>query len=446
MDDEERAALKASLAGQGQVEKVVLLDGMILDGRNRDAMLRELGVEPETTTFAETGFAGTPAEYVRAKLQHRHLTPSQKACVAVANLPQLEEEARARIAAGVAAEGGAWRKSAQAAADAFGVSVRYVEQAKRLQAEDPTRFRWAFDGRSPERPRRPYKLSQAISESRRAAKAAESRAAVAGLPPLDADAAWVTEGDAFQAMMKLSDGVADLIFTDPPYNIGVDYGSPRGADDDRKPDKDFLDYHRDVLKLAFRVLRDGGSLYLMMSTRYAAEFKALIVAAGFEVRRMIAWHEPFAQHQEVNYADDFRVIWYAVKPGAAPAWNPDDIRISSARQTIYGDARADPDGRVPGAVWTFPRVAGTFGDREFEGNANQLPVALVARAILASSEPGDLVCDPFSGGATTGVAALLNGRRYMGIERVAATAERSRDRLRQALHNAQQARHQEQDQ
>ena len=430
MSGAEIEALVASIAEQGQIEPVVIYEDKILDGRHRYGVCLSLGIDPLGVEFGDMGLDLGPAEFVAAKAQHRHLNVSQKAMAAARLLPSLQAEAAARARRGLAADGPAGRAS-KFAGSLFGVGQRYVEAAKQIIAADPAESDAVFEGRS--------SLSQARSRLARRARAARQAAALADLPPLDEAAGRVIVGDAVRSLASEVDyDSVDLVFTDPPYNIGVDYGFGGGPADDRLDDHDFLYGLRDAFAECYRVLRPGGSIFVVMSSRYGADLKSCLGDHLFDIRAMIVWEEAFAQHQEGNFADDFRVVWYGVKPGAPFTWEPDRVRVPSARQAEYGDARADPDGRVPGRVWRFPRVAGTFGDRVPGGNANQLPPALVERCLLVASHPGDLVLDPFSGGATTGAVALRHGRRYLGVERVPATAERSRDRLRQALHDARQ--------
>ena len=94
-----------------------------------------------------------------------------------------------------------------------------------------------------------------------------------------------------------------------------------------------------------------------------------------------------------------------------------------------GDTRAVADGKVPGNVWTeFPRIVGNSAER-IAGFPTQLPEALLERIIQMASNPGDLVLDPFNGSGTSGVAAIKNSRRYIGIEIWPPYADAARDRL-----------------
>jgi site-specific DNA-methyltransferase (adenine-specific) len=102
--------------------------------------------------------------------------------------------------------------------------------------------------------------------------------------------------------------------------------------------------------------------------------------------------------------------------------------VPSARLAVYNDRRANPRGRVPSNVWRISRVCGTYNER-LPGFPTHLPLELLRRVVRTASDPGDLVVDPFSGSATTGVACVESGRRYLGIELREPFAEASRRRL-----------------
>jgi site-specific DNA-methyltransferase (adenine-specific) len=156
---------------------------------------------------------------------------------------------------------------------------------------------------------------------------------------------------------------------------------------------------------------------------------------GLHYRETIHWVETFGVHCETKFGQDHRPLFRFTRHPRRQVFHP--ARVPSARQTVYHDKRANPAGRAPSNVWTISRVCGTFYER-LDGFPTQLPLDLLRRVIETASDPGDLVLDPFSGSATTGVAAVELGRRYVGIELSPAFAERSRERLRGVLLQAAQ--------
>jgi site-specific DNA-methyltransferase (adenine-specific) len=132
-------------------------------------------------------------------------------------------------------------------------------------------------------------------------------------------------------------------------------------------------------------------------------------------------------------------------------FNADSIRVASARQTTYADARANPKGKVPddtwylrpqetpeeffapdSDTWNVSRVCGTFKERE-GWHGCQMPIAVLDRIVKASSNPGDVVLDPFNGSGTTAVSAALLDRQYVGIDQSKEYVEFARKRLQHAL-------------
>jgi site-specific DNA-methyltransferase (adenine-specific) len=135
-----------------------------------------------------------------------------------------------------------------------------------------------------------------------------------------------------------------------------------------------------------------------------------------------------------------------VKNPKAFTFNLDAIRVPSARELVYGDKRAAAAGRLPDDTWIlrpqdlpagfnadedtwyFPRVCGTFKERS-GWHGCQMPEQLLGRIIRASSNPGDLVLDPFGGSGTTLAVAKKLGRSFLGFELSPAYAARIRERL-----------------
>lgn len=192
------------------------------------------------------------------------------------------------------------------------------------------------------------------------------------------------------------EGCATLIVADPLYNIG--YGYAEGTPGDRRTADEYLAWCREWVELSCRALRPGGWLYVVIGPQYAPELGVLVRRAGLD-RRQVVWREGFGSYFRSRWGYEHRMLFAGLKPGDTPSWHPDAVLVPSRRQEI-GDRRADPRGRVPGDVWDFSRVCGTFRER-VEGVPTQLPEALVERVVRAHTLPGELVLDPFCGSGTT---------------------------------------------
>jgi site-specific DNA-methyltransferase (adenine-specific) len=209
-------------------------------------------------------------------------------------------------------------------------------------------------------------------------------------------------------------GPTRLIFTDPPYNIGIDYGD--GEESDRLPDHQYMAWVSDWVRLCCDCLTDDGSLWVMIGDEYAADYHATLKFHGLTIRSWIKWYETFGVNCSSTFNRTSRHIFYAVKNPKSFVFNPEPVTRPSDRQTKYGDSRAAAGGKLWDDVWQIPRLTGTCAER-IPDFPTQLPLALVEPIVLCASMPGDLVVDPFNGSGTTGVAALGNGRKYVGIEK-----------------------------
>ena len=431
MSDAEFASLKADIATSKQKDAIVLLDGMILDGRNREQACFELKRKVKIRRF-DSKTDGTPLQYVYSKAMHRHLNETQKACAAVNFLPHFEADAKARMKHDGSNKSAVELvpqapisngKSRDFAGSLFGVSGRYVGEAKRLHEESPKLFQRCFEGQMPLTvARREMVRDQKARDLNRKHHAASNGGSddVSGLWRIDV-------GDCVELMPKMKPASARLMFTDPPYNEGFDYG--RGAKADSLSDQDYLNWCAEWLHECVKLLTDDGSIFVMISSRYSGDIGVEMQSFGLHRRNTIVWHETFGNYTSGNFTSCWRAIHYYTKHPSKFVWHGDQILIPSDRQTKYADKRAAAGGKVPGNVWSeFPRLVDNAKER-MPGFPTQIPLALAERIVLAASEPGDLVVDPFNGSGTTGAAAIKHHRRYVGIEEVKKNAEFARMRL-----------------
>jgi site-specific DNA-methyltransferase (adenine-specific) len=205
--------------------------------------------------------------------------------------------------------------------------------------------------------------------------------------------------------------LSDLIVTDPPYNIGVDYGSGKKAD--RR--KDYVEWCREWIRLAAHALKPDGAMWIISGQEYGAHIDIAMQDAGLTMRSRITWHETFGVQCSNKFARTSRPIFHAVKNPKRFTFNREAVTVPSARQTKYNDRRAAPGGKIMGDVWTISRVCGTFRER-VKGVPTQLPEELVRRIIGVSSNPGESVLDPFAGSGTIPAVAERMGRIGFGIE------------------------------
>lgn len=228
----------------------------------------------------------------------------------------------------------------------------------------------------------------------------------------------IYHGSCLDVLPTIADGTVDLIFADPPYNIGKSFGQFR----DRWPsDQAYAEWCYSWLTLCLRKLKDTGSLYVMTSTQ-AMPYLDVWLRNKCTVQSRIVWHYDSSGVQARRYYGSmYEPILFCIKDPTEYTFNAEDIeveaRTGAVRKLIdYRKSTPEPykTTKVPGNVWYFPRVR--YRMPEYEDHPSQKPEALLERIIKASSRPGDLVLDPFAGTFTTCAVAQRLTRRTIGIE------------------------------
>ena len=218
--------------------------------------------------------------------------------------------------------------------------------------------------------------------------------------------------DCIELLNKVKEPFADLIFADPPFNIGYQYDKYK---DTLKSEK-YIAWTHDWMSACLNVLKPAGSFYIAIGDDYAANIKVIADQLGLTMRNWIIWHYTFGQQTKAKFARAHTHIFYFVKDKDNFVFNDYAVRVPSDRQLTYNDKRANPKGKMPDDVWNeYSRVCGTFNER-LKWHPCQMPENLLARIIAVSSNPNDLILDPFIGSATTAAVAKKLSRNYCGID------------------------------
>ncbi|MEN6307561.1 MAG: DNA methyltransferase [Anaerohalosphaeraceae bacterium] len=219
-------------------------------------------------------------------------------------------------------------------------------------------------------------------------------------------------GDCIELLDKIDQPFVDMVFADPPFNVGFRYDKYH----DKLEKNNYLAWTRDWMTACLRVLKPHGSFYIAIADDYAAHIRIIGEELGLSVRNWIIWHYTFGQQTTQKFAKSHTHILYFVRDVKNFVFNDLAVRIPSDRQLYYNDARAISIGKIAGDTWDcYSRVCGSFKERQ-GWHPCQMPELLLARAVAVSSNPGDMVLDPFSGSGTTAAAALQLGRNYCGFD------------------------------
>jgi adenine-specific DNA-methyltransferase len=228
----------------------------------------------------------------------------------------------------------------------------------------------------------------------------------------------IFHGNCIEALSGLPAGSVDLVFADPPYNIGKRFS---GFDDVWPSDAKYAEWCHEWLTLCIRVLRPTGSLYVMTSTQ-AMPYLDLWLRDRLTILSRIVWHYDSSGVQAKKYYGSlYEPILFCVKDAKNYTFNVSDIEVEARTGAIRKliDYRKDVPTpykatKLPGNAWYIPRVR--YRMPEYEEHPSQKPEALMERIVRASSNPGDIVLDPFGGTFTTSAVAQRLGRRSISVE------------------------------
>jgi len=225
-------------------------------------------------------------------------------------------------------------------------------------------------------------------------------------------------GDAFSVLPKLPRGTVDLLFADPPYNLNKSFGSEKFREKERS---EYATWLGSWLKLCLPLLKNTASIYICGDWRSAAAIQT-VGSDLFTLRNRITWEREKGRGARQNWKNAAEDIWFftvsddytfnldAVKQrrrvmapyrenGRAKDWNEEGKYRDTHPSNIWTDIS------VP--FWSMP---------ENTDHPTQKPEKLLAKILLASTDPGDVVLDPFAGSGTTAVVSKKLGRRCIAIE------------------------------
>ena len=230
----------------------------------------------------------------------------------------------------------------------------------------------------------------------------------------------IVAGDSIEVLRSLPDNFADLVFADPPYNLqlGGDLTRPDnsrvdGVDDEWDRFGSFEDYDKFTLawlKEARRILKPDGAIWVIGSYHNIFRVGAALQDLGYWLLNDIIWVKtnPMPNFRGTRFTNAHEtLIWASKSKESRPTFN------YSALKTANDDLQMRSDWLMPICTGN-ERLKGASGSKV---HPTQKPEALLYRVMLATTNPGDIVVDPFFGSGTTGAVAKMLGRRFIGIDR-----------------------------
>ncbi len=249
----------------------------------------------------------------------------------------------------------------------------------------------------------------------------------------------LVHGDRLELLRQIPDGAARLVVTSPPYNVGKAY-------EEHIDLPTYLEGQKQTLRECVRVLANNGSLCWQVGNHLvsAGEICPLDILLypickelGLKLRNRIVWHFEHGLHCSKRFSGRYETILWFTKSNQY-VLHLDPVRVPQKypgkkyfKGPKVGQYSSHPLGKNPGDVWILPNVKHNHPEKTI--HPCQFPVELVARLILALTDPGDLVVDPYIGVGTTACAAVMYGRRAAGADTVQEYILLARERVRLAL-------------
>ncbi|MCC3408312.1 MAG: site-specific DNA-methyltransferase [Microcoleus sp. PH2017_10_PVI_O_A] len=242
-----------------------------------------------------------------------------------------------------------------------------------------------------------------------------------GKPYFQASNCLIYQMDCLEAMSKLPDECVNLTVTSPPYNIGKEYEKTLPLDK-------YLNWCESWISENYRLILPNGAFWLNLGyLSIPNQAKAIPIPyllwdkIPFYLIQEVIWHYGAGVAGSKFFSPrNEKFLWY-VKNHKDYTFNLDDVRdpnVKYPNQKKNGKIKVNPQGKNPTDVWEFPKVTSgkNRASKERTSHPAQFPSAVIQRIIKASSNPNEIILDPFLGSGTTAVVALDLQRTIIGFE------------------------------
>ena len=260
-----------------------------------------------------------------------------------------------------------------------------------------------------------------------------------GIEYAEANRATIYEGDCINLFKQIPDGVARLVVTSPPYNIGKEYETVKDL-------SEYLDGQKRTITESVRILALDGSLCWQVGNHVNNKSEifpldifiySICSSLGLKLRNRIIWHFEHGLHCTKRFSGRYETIMWFTKSDSY-IFNLDPVRVPQkypGKKTFKGPGKGEyscnPKGKNPGDLWVIPNVKSNHVEKT--EHPCQFPVELIERLVLSMTNPGDLVVDPYMGAGSTLCAAIKHDRRGAGSDIYKKYVDISRERVIQAM-------------
>ncbi|MBQ7875280.1 MAG: site-specific DNA-methyltransferase [Oscillospiraceae bacterium] len=227
-------------------------------------------------------------------------------------------------------------------------------------------------------------------------------------------------GNTFEVLPLLPEKFVDLLIADPPYNLDKDFGGNKFS---KTSDEAYVEYTESWIKLVKPILKKNASIYVCCDWKCSGAIET-VLKKYFHVQNRITWQREKGRGALSNWKNGMEDIWFATN-SKDYTFNVEEVKIRRKVVAPYKENGKPKDweeteggnfrNTYPSNFWDDISIP-YWSMPENTAHPTQKPEKLLAKLILASSNPGEVVFDPFIGSGSTSVAAKKLGRHYCGIE------------------------------
>lgn len=230
-------------------------------------------------------------------------------------------------------------------------------------------------------------------------------------------------GDCKKLLTQIPDNCVDLVVTSPPYCMGKEYDKSDNIDY-------FIEMHKRIFPEILRVVKKNGNIcwqigsYINKGNIIPLDYIIYDLLKSYNnlyLKNRIIWCYGHGLHNSKRFSGRYETVLWFTKSSNEYIFNLDAVRVPQKypgkkfyKGSRKGEFSGNPLGKNPSDVWEIPNVKANHIEKT--EHPCQFPIALVQRLVLALSEKGGYVLDPFMGSCSTGAAALIEGRRFIGSD------------------------------